>query len=146
MECVIEKRKSQNSNLQFHVFDISKRIGQSQRALISPVGLFLFRMSRIIRKSALYRHWYRWRCWQMGATRQEAVLISRVSDQNRRAVRCRVTVLTSDRLNLIRPDILRLPRLRYGDSVFRIVAATHHLVIFFEETGKEHIRLNEMQI
>lgn len=64
----------------------------------------------------------------MGTARQEAVFIGRVSDHDRRAVRCRVTVLTSDRLDLVGSDVLRLPRLRYGDTVFRVIAATMHII------------------
>lgn len=59
----------------------------------------------------------------MRATRHEAILIGCISDQDRGTVRGRVTVLTSDRLDLIRPNILRLPGLRYGDAIFRVVAA-----------------------
>jgi len=59
----------------------------------------------------------------MGAARQEAILIGRVSDQDRSTVRSRVTVLTSDRLDLIWSNVLRLSRLRYGDTIFRVVAA-----------------------
>lgn len=59
----------------------------------------------------------------MRAARHKAILVGRVSDQDRSTVRGRVTVLTSDRLDLIRPNILRLPGLRYGDAIFRVVAA-----------------------
>lgn len=59
----------------------------------------------------------------MSATRLEAVLVGRVSNHDRRAVRSRVTVLTSDYLDLIRPDVLRPPCFRYGDTILRVVAA-----------------------
>jgi len=80
-------------------------------------------MSRIVRQGTLYRYRYRRRCRQMGAARQETILIGRVSDQDRSTVRSRVTVLTSDRLDLIWPNVLRLSRLRYGDTIFCVVAA-----------------------
>lgn len=59
----------------------------------------------------------------MRAARQKAILIGCISDQDRGTVRGRVTVLTSDRFDLIRPNILRLSGLRYGDTIFRVVAA-----------------------
>lgn len=79
-------------------------------------------MSRIVRQGTLYLYRYRRRCRQVRAARQKAILISCVSDQDRGTVRSRVTVLTSDRLDLIRPNILRLSGFRYGDAIFRIVA------------------------
>lgn len=60
----------------------------------------------------------------MSTARQETILIGCVSDQDRSTVRGRITILTSNRLDLIRPDVLRLSRLRYGDTIFRVVAAT----------------------
>jgi len=80
-------------------------------------------MSRIVRQGALYRYRYRRRCRQMGAACQEAILIGRVSDQDRSTVRSRVTVLTSNRLDLIWSNVLRLSCLRYGDTIFCVVAA-----------------------
>lgn len=110
--------------------------------LVSPVGFLLLGVSRIMRQSTLYRQRYRRRCRQVGAARQEAVLISCVSNQDRGTVRSRVTVLTSDRLDLIRPDVLRLSRLRYGDAIFRVIAATEADCsnTFLREKGEREIK------
>lgn len=91
-------------------------------------------------QSALYRYRYRRRCRQVGAARQETILISCVSDQDRSTIRGRITVLTSDCLDLIRSDVLRLSRLRYGDAIFRVVAAIEAidcLDTFYERREKD---------
>lgn len=80
-------------------------------------------MSRVVRQGALYRYRYRRRRRQVSAARQEAILVGRVGDHDRRAVRGGVAELASDRLDLVGPDVLRLTRLRHGDAVLRVVAA-----------------------
>jgi len=104
--------------------DLGRQAVTSRRVSISSVTLLLFGVSRVVGEGALYRHRYRrWRR-QMGAARQEAVLVSRVGDQDRRAVRGCVAVLTLHRLDLIGSDVLGLSSFRHGDAIFRVVAVT----------------------
>lgn len=58
----------------------------------------------------------------MSTARLEAVLVCGVSDQYRCTVWCRVTILTSDLLDLSWTNVLWASLFRYRDPIFGVVA------------------------